>query len=62
MRRTFSIRNLAGGIGKELLGSIRQFYYSDVSAILLMIIATVVLIDMLTERLRHRLLGIEGRR
>ncbi|MCX7322812.1 MAG: phosphonate ABC transporter, permease protein PhnE [Hyphomicrobiales bacterium] len=47
----------AGGIGKELLGSIRQFYYSDVSAILLMIIATVVVIDLLTERLRHRLLG-----
>jgi phosphonate transport system permease protein len=52
----------AGGIGKELLGSIRQFYYSDVSAILLMIIVTVVVIDLLTERLRHRLIGIEGRR
>ena len=52
----------AGGIGKELLGSIRQFYYSDVSAILLMIIATVIVIDLLTERVRHRLLGIEGRR
>jgi phosphonate transport system permease protein len=52
----------AGGIGKELLGSIRQFYYSDVSAILLMIIATVVIIDLLTERLRHRLIGIEGHR
>ncbi|CAN7530534.1 phosphonate ABC transporter, permease protein PhnE [Bradyrhizobium sp. LjRoot220] len=52
----------AGGIGKELLGSIRQFYYSDVSAILLMIIATVIVIDLLTERLRHRLLGIEGHR
>lgn len=52
----------AGGIGKELLSSIRQFYYSDVSAILLMIIATVFAIDLLTERLRHRLLGIEGRR
>ncbi|WP_249779702.1 phosphonate ABC transporter, permease protein PhnE [Bradyrhizobium sediminis] len=52
----------AGGIGKELLSSIRQFYYSDVSAILLMIIATVVVIDLLTERLRHRLLGIEGHR
>jgi len=50
----------AGGIGKELLSSIRQFYYSDVSAILLMIIATVFVIDLLTERLRHRLLGIEG--
>ena len=52
----------AGGIGKELLSSIRQFYYSDVSAILLMIIATVFVIDLLTERLRHRLLGIEGHR
>lgn len=50
----------AGGIGKELLSSIRQFYYSDVSAILLMIVATVVLIDLLTERLRHHLLGIGG--
>lgn len=52
----------AGGIGKELLSSIRQFYYSDVSAILLMIIATVIVIDLLTEKLRHRLLGLEGRR
>jgi phosphonate transport system permease protein len=52
----------AGGIGKELLSSIRQFYYSDVSAILLMIIATVFVIDLLTERLRHRLIGIEGLR
>lgn len=52
----------AGGIGKELLGAIRQFYYSDVSAILLIIIATVFVIDLLTERLRHRLLGIEGHR
>lgn len=51
----------AGGIGKELLASIRQFYYSDVSAILLMIVVTVFVIDVLTERLRHRLLGIEGR-
>jgi phosphonate transport system permease protein len=49
----------AGGIGKELLSSIRQFYYSDVSAILLMIIATVMIIDLLTERLRHHILGIE---
>jgi phosphonate transport system permease protein len=50
----------AGGIGKELLGSIRQFYYSDVSAILLLIIITVAIIDILTARLRHRVLGLEG--
>ena len=50
----------AGGIGKELISSIRQFYYADVSAILLMIIVTVFLIDWLTERLRHRLLSLDG--
>ncbi len=47
----------AGGIGKELMASIRQFYYADVSAILLIVIATVIVIDMLTEALRHRLIG-----
>ena len=51
----------AGGIGKELLSSIRQFYYSDVSAILLMIIVTVFIIDTLTARLRHALIGAEAR-
>jgi phosphonate transport system permease protein len=50
----------AGGIGKELISSIRQFYYADVSAILLIIIATVFFIDWLTERLRHRLLSLDG--
>jgi phosphonate transport system permease protein len=50
----------AGGIGKELLSSIRQFYYADVSAILLMIIVTVFVIDVLTERIRHRFIGIGG--
>ena len=50
----------AGGVGQELLVAIRSFYYSDVSAILLMIIVTVIAIDMLTERLRHRLVAIEG--
>lgn len=49
----------AGGIGQDLLEAIRKFYYSDVSAILLMIIVTVTLIDMFTERLRHTLLGQE---
>ena len=52
----------AGGIGQEFLVAIRNFYYSDVSAILLMIIVTVIIIDMLTERLRHRLIGFEGAR
>jgi phosphonate transport system permease protein len=45
----------AGGIGQELLVAIRQFYYSDVSAILLLIILTVMAIDLTTDRLRQRL-------
>lgn len=48
----------AGGIGMEFLVAIRSFYYSDISAILLLIVATVVIIDMATERLRHRLSGL----
>lgn len=47
----------AGGIGEVLFVAIRKFYYSDVSAILLLIIVCVALIDLLTERIRHRLSG-----
>ena len=50
----------AGGIGQELLVSVRKFYYSDVSAILLLLIGTVMVIDLLTERMRHALIGREG--
>jgi len=49
----------AGGIGQTLLEVIRKFYYADVSALLVLIIATVMLIDAGTERIRHRLLGQE---
>jgi phosphonate transport system permease protein len=49
----------AGGIGSDLMVAIRKFYYSDVSAILVLIIATVMVIDLLTERLRHALIGME---
>ncbi|MFG1391922.1 phosphonate ABC transporter, permease protein PhnE [Xanthobacter agilis] len=52
----------AGGIGQDLIEAIRKFYYSDVSAILLLIIATVMVIDLLTEQVRHRLIGMEDRR
>ncbi|WP_028350806.1 phosphonate ABC transporter, permease protein PhnE [Bradyrhizobium murdochi] len=50
----------AGGIGQDLIEAVRKFYYSDVSAILLLIIVTVMLFDFITERVRHRLLGLEG--
>ncbi len=49
----------AGGIGQELVVAIRKFYYSDVSAILLMIILTVFVIDIGTGWIRGRLFGRE---
>lgn len=50
----------AGGIGYELITAIRLLYFLDVGAILLMIISTVFLIDMASERLRHHFIGKEG--
>lgn len=52
----------AGGIGQDLIEAIRKFYYSDVSAILLLIVITVSLIDLGTERIRYALIGREERR
>ena len=49
----------AGGIGQELIVAIRKFYYSDVSAILLMLLVCVMAIDFASERLRYRLLALE---
>ena len=39
----------AGGIGQDLIEAVRKFYFTDVSAILLLIIATVMI-----DRLHHR--------
>src|SRR6266576_2874674 len=47
----------AGGIGQELVVAIRKFYYSDVSAILLMIIVSMFVIDIGTGWARGRLFG-----
>jgi phosphonate transport system permease protein len=47
----------AGGIGQELVVAIRKFYYSDVSAILLLIVLTVFVIDIGTGWIRGRLFG-----
>jgi phosphonate transport system permease protein len=51
----------AGGIGQELVVAVRKFYYSDVSAILIMIVITVFCIDIGTGWLRGRLFGREQR-
>ncbi len=47
----------AGGIGQDLIEAIRKFYYNDIAAILLLIILTVMVIDLVTERVRHGLIG-----
>lgn len=52
----------AGGIGQELMFVVNQFIYTDVSAILILLIATVALIDIVCERLRHSLIGAEAMR
>ena len=49
----------AGGIGQDLIEAIRKFYYSDVSAILVLILVTVAIIDTITSRIRHYLIGLE---
>lgn len=52
----------AGGIGEDLITDIRKFFYTDVSAMLLLVVVTVILIDTLSTRLRHRLLALENGR
>lgn len=47
----------AGGIGQELYTAISMNYYEDISAMALMIVVTVTLIDLTSERVRHRLIG-----
>ena len=49
----------AGGIGMELITAVRSLYYEDISAILILIVATVSLIDIGCEKLRHALIGRE---
>jgi phosphonate transport system permease protein len=51
----------AGGIGQELVVAVRKFYYSDVSAILIMIVITVFCIDIGTGWLRGGVFGREQR-
>ncbi|MBR0673797.1 phosphonate ABC transporter, permease protein PhnE, partial [Neoroseomonas soli] len=50
----------AGGIGEELYLAVRQFEYQDISAILVLILATVAAIDLLCGALRRRVLGVRA--
>lgn len=47
----------AGGIGHDLFTSIQLLYFSDAGAILLIVVVTIMLIDMISERFRHRVIG-----
>jgi phosphonate transport system permease protein len=49
----------AGGIGMELMTAVRSLYYEDISAILILIVLTVSVIDIGCEKLRHALIGRE---
>ena len=47
----------AGGIGHDLFTSIQLLYFADAGAILLIVITTIMLIDMVSEKFRHRAIG-----
>lgn len=44
----------AGGIGEELYLVVRQFIYADISALVLLIVATVAVADLVSGQLRRR--------
>jgi len=48
----------AGGIGQEIMTAIKQFQYTDVSALVVMIAAVVMLVDLISGRIRRYL--VEG--
>jgi len=50
----------AGGIGQEFYTAIRMLYYEDISALIVLLVATVMLIDIGCEKLRHRMIGKES--
>lgn len=45
----------AGGIGQSLYENIRSFQYSDTAAIILIVIATIVIVDLLSALIRKML-------
>ncbi len=50
----------AGGIGQELYQAISLNYYEDVSAIVLMVVVTITLIDLACEKIRTGIIGKEA--
>jgi phosphonate transport system permease protein len=52
----------AGGIGQDLYRAIKNFDHTDISAIALMLIVAVMLIDAICGWLRGRVIGQESLR
>ena len=50
----------AGGMGQEIREAMALQEYTDLSAIFLIILVTVVVIDYGSEKLRHRIIGMEA--
>ena len=50
----------AGGLGQEIRTAMALQEYTDLSALFLIILVTVVAIDFASERFRHRIIGLTG--
>jgi phosphonate transport system permease protein len=50
----------AGGIGQEFYTAVSRLYYEDISAMLILLVSTVFIIDLACERVRHRMIGKEN--
>jgi phosphonate transport system permease protein len=46
----------AGGIGQVLFESIRGFYYAETAALMIMVIATVAIVDIISQQLRKMMI------
>lgn len=51
----------AGGLGQEFRTTMSYQEYTDLSALFVIILVTVTVIDRLSEMLRHRVIGMEAR-
>jgi phosphonate transport system permease protein len=51
----------AGGLGQEIRVAMSLQEYTDLSALFLIILVTVIVIDMLSENVRHRIIGLTGK-
>ena len=51
----------AGGLGQEFRTAMSLQEYTDLSALFVIVLATVIAIDWGSEKLRHRIIGLENR-